>query len=197
MKINRNDYDNVRLSTERLKAGGHRCIIKQVNEGKSSTGKDMLTISFDTTEEDIQPKFFTNDYLAQESNKKWHGSYYMVNNDYFLKTLKQLNGAIKSTNEAFEGVSDEGLIITDAYKGQKVGIVFREEEFMANTGRKATSVKPFYFCSYDDAPEREIPAKKALPDTAQAFTPSADPMSANEGFMAVPDNLEDEGLPFA
>lgn len=196
MRINKNDYDRVDLGREKLKAGGHKCIIKQMTEGKSSTGKEMLTIMFDTTEEDIQPKYFTNDYLAQESNKKWHGSYFMVNNDYFLKTLKQLNGAIKATNESFEGVSEEGLVITEAYKGQKVGIVFREEEFMANTERKATSVKPLYFCNYDEAPEREIPAKKALTETPQAFTPSADPMAANEGFMAVPDNLEDEGLPF-
>lgn len=198
MKINRNDYDNVRLDSPRLTPGGHRCVIKQVLESRSQTGRDMLTISFDTTEEDSQPKYFTEDYLGQTGNaRKWHGNHYIVQgNDYFLKNLKQFAGAVEASNDGFEGVDKDGNVKTDDFKGKKVGIVFREEEYLANTGRKGTSVKSFYFCNYADAMDKPVPEKKALPEQPQAFA-SPDPAAASEGFMAVPDNLEDEGLPFA
>ena len=198
MKVNRNEYDNVRLDVERLKAGGHKCIIKQVLEGRSQTGKDMLTISFDTTEEDSQPTYFTEDYLGQSGTaKKWHGNHYIVQgNDYFLKNLKQFVGAAEASNEGFEGLDKDGTVKTDDFKGKKIGIVFREEEYLANTGRKGTSVKSFYFCNYEDAADKPVPEKRALPEQTKAFA-SPDPAAASEGFMAVPDSLEDEGLPFA
>lgn len=199
MRVNRNEYDNVRLDVERLKAGGHKCIIKQVLEGRSQTGKDMLTISYDTTEEDSQPKFFTEDYLGQSGTaKKWHGNHYIVRgNDYFLKNLKQFVGAAEASNEGFEGLDKDGTVKTDDFKGKKIGIVFREEEYLANTGRKGTSVKSFYFCNYADAEDKPVPEKRTLPEQTRAFA-SPDPAAASEGFMAVADNLEDvEGLPFA
>lgn len=200
MKVNRNEYDNVRLDVERLKAGGHKCIIKQVLEGRSQTGKDMLTISYDTTEEDSQPKFFTEDYLGQSGTaKKWHGNHYIVRgNDYFLKNLKQFVGAAEASNEGFVGHVEDGNeyeILTAEFKNKLVGIVFREEEYLANTGRKGTSVKSFYFCNYADAEDKPVPEKRTLPEQTRAFA-SPDPAAASEGFMAVPDNLEDEGLPF-
>ena len=197
MRVNRNEYDNVRLDVERLKAGGHKCVIKQVLEGRSQTGKDMLTISYDTTEEDSQPKFFTEDYLGQSGTaKKWHGNHYIVQgNDYFLKNLKQFVGAAEASNEGFEGLDKDGTVKTDDFKGKKIGIVFREEEYLANTGRKGTSVKSFYFCNYADAEDKPVPEKRTLPEQTRAFA-SPDPAAASEGFMAVADNLEDEGLPF-
>lgn len=198
MRINRNDYDNVRLDSPRLAPGGHKCVIKQVLEGRSQTGKDMLTISFDTTEEDAQPKYFTEDYLGQTGTaKKWHGNHYIVQgNDYFMKNLKQFVGAAEASNEGFEGIDKDGNVKTEDFKGKKIGIVFREEEYMANTGRKGTSVKSFYFCNYDDAADKPVPEKKALAEQPQAFA-APDPAAASEGFMAIPDAVEDEGLPFA
>lgn len=198
MRVNRNEYDNVRLDVERLKAGGHKCVIKQVLEGRSQTGKDMLTISYDTTEEDSQPKFFTEDYLGQSGTaKKWHGNHYIVQGtDYFLKNLKQFVGAAEASNEGFEGLDKDGTVKTDDFKGKKIGIVFREEEYLANTGRKGTSVKSFYFCNYADAEDKPVPEKRTLPEQTRVFA-SPDPAAASEGFMAVADNLEDEGLPFA
>lgn len=198
MRVNRNEYDNVRVDVERLKAGGHKCIIKQVLEGRSQTGNDMLTISYDTTEEDSQPKFFTEDYLGQSGTaKKWHGNHYITQgNDYFLKNLKQFVGAAEASNEGFEGLDKDGVVKTDDFKGKKIGIVFREEEYLANTGRKGTSVKSFYFCNYADAEDKPVPEKRTLPEQTRAFA-SPDPAAASEGFMAVADNLEDEGLPFA
>ena len=198
MKINRNDYDNVRLDVEKLTPGGHKCVIKQVVEAKASTGKDMMVISFDTTEEDAQPKFYTNDYLAQEGmSKKWHGTHNIVQgNEYFMKNLKKFCGALEASNEGFVAIAEDGTVNLEGMKGKLVGIVFREEEYLANTGRKGTNAKPFYFCTYEDAPGREIPAKKELKEQPQAFA-SPNPDAAKEGFMAIPDSVEDEGLPFA
>lgn len=198
MKINMKEYDNVKIGTaEQLKAGGHKCIIKNVSEGLSKTGKDMLIIGFDTAADDRQPGFYTNDYLLQASNQKWRGNHYLVmGTEYSMKNLKQFIGAVEASNEGFKGITEEGIVKTDELTGKKVGIVFRPEEYLANTGRIGTSIKSFYFCNYEDALDKEIPEKKALAPQKEAFA-SPDPMAASEGFMSIPDAVEDDGLPFA
>lgn len=41
-----------------VELGGHKLIIKQVNETKSKTGKDMIVVLFDFAEDDKQPGYF-------------------------------------------------------------------------------------------------------------------------------------------
>ena len=50
------NYDTIPVGGgESLKAGGHKCVIKMLEEATSSKGNQMLIISFDTSDEDIQP----------------------------------------------------------------------------------------------------------------------------------------------
>ena len=204
MNINKKDYDNVQLAAPRLNPGGHLCTIKSITEGKSKTGKEMLTIFFDTSAEDPQPFFYSNDYISQPAmGKKWHGTAYIVmGTDFSLKNLKQFVTAVEDSNEGFVGVTDEGNVKLQEMAGKPVGIVFGEEEYLANTGRVGTSVKPKYFCNKDKVFEQPVPEKKLLegqPVQQSPFSvPSSDPALANEGFMQVPEGnqLELEGLPF-
>ena len=50
-------------------------------------------------------------------------------------------------------------------KGKKIGIVFREEEFLDTFKLVKTAVKPFRACTYDKTEEQKVPNKKLLPDT--------------------------------
>lgn len=205
MRINKNDYDNVQLTSSRLSPGGHRCIIKAAQEEISRTGKPMIRINFDTDSDDREPQFYTNDYLAQDSmNRKWHGFICVVcSGDYFMKNLKQIGTALKDSNPGFELVAEDGTVRISEMAGKKVGIVFQEEEYLSNRGNIGTSTKPKYFCNVADAYDKPIPDKKlyqaedAAQPTAFAAPPIAtnDPKLANEGFMQVP-NGNEEGLPF-
>ena len=200
MWIDKKEYDNVKLgSKERLTAGGHKCVIKEAREGKSQKGYEMIIISLDTTEEDAQPLFYTNDYLSQDDGaKKWHCTHYISkSSEYFMSTLKKFVNAVETSNEGFKGVQDDGNIDFDTFRNKKVGVVFREEEYIANTGNKGRNVKPFYFCSYDKAFEQDVPSPKTIDDPAPAFAPASDPAAASEGFLEIPAGVnEDDGLPF-
>lgn len=174
MKINKNDYDRVQIGTfEKLTAGGHKCIIKQAIETQSSTGKPMIVVSYDTTEEDTQPNYYMNDWMSREGDKKkWRGTHNIVmGNEYSMKNLKQLCTAIQDSNGMEEDsfISEEGEVRLDAMKGLKVGIIFREEEYEPQSadykfkdGKWPTVTKSFMFCNYVEAFGRQIPKIKEL-----------------------------------
>ena len=67
-------YDNAQgfKEFEQLKTGGHICVIKKVEEGVSSTGKEMLKIYIDTDKADEQPNFFEEKWKNDtRDTKKW------------------------------------------------------------------------------------------------------------------------------
>lgn len=194
-----NNYDPNATEFERIQPGGHKCIIKQVEETRSQSGKEMLVISFDTAPDDIQPTYFSNRYLAdQRPDKKWQGNMYIVTEgQYAENNINRFLGAVEKSNDNFHPVKG-GELDVKIFKNMKVGIVFREEEYENLSGEVRTSVKGFRWCSYDNAPEQNAPEPKLLQSSAAAFsatTPKALPPTA--GFFDVPaDADETEGLPF-
>ena len=193
-------FDDIQLGTV-LNAGGHKCVIKEVQETQSKSGKDMLIILFDTSEEDTQPNFYTNQFLADtekpDREAVWRGKQYLVTEgEYGPSNLKWFTTAVEDSNPGFE--VKWGKAFANCFKNQKVGIVFRLEDYTASSGELRTAVKPFRFCSYDKAPEQAVPKRQEIPETQtqQSLFDQFQNM-AQEGFMQVPDNLDDtEGLPF-
>lgn len=59
-----NNYDETQAGGEftPVELGGHKLIIKQVNETKSKTGKDMIVVLFDFAEDDKQPGYFMSSF---------------------------------------------------------------------------------------------------------------------------------------
>lgn len=192
-----NNYDPNAAEFERIQPGGHKCIIKQVEETKSQGGKEMLIISFDTSLEDAQPEYFLKRWQNDtREEKKWQGNMYLVTEgQYAENNINRFLGAVEKSNDNFHPVKGGDLDVK-VFKNMKVGIVFREEEYENMNGEVRTSVKGFRWCSYDNAPEQNAPEPKLLQSSAAAFsatTPKALPPTA--GFFDVPaDQLE--GLPF-
>ncbi len=197
-----NSYDrNAAESTGRLTPGGHKCIIKQVEETTSKSGKAMLIISFDTSMEDPQPEFYLKRWQNDtRDEKKWQGNSYLVlEGEYAEANLNRFLSAVDHSNEGFNPAKG-GELDPKVFKNLKVGVVFREEEYEPQTatmtdlmnGVYPTAVRPFRFCDYYKALDQEAPKKKTINKVQTAtVTPST------AGFIDVPaDALEDEGLPF-
>ncbi len=187
--FNADDYKNAKTGGERLAPGGHECIIKAITLGKSKNGKEQFTVQFDTADTDLQPGFYMNRYLE---TKKWAGNYYLTaGNDYFISNVKKLCGAVEASNDGFiagEFTDDKFEWYFENFRDVKVGIVFREEEYEPSGGvpdKWPVAVKAYYFCDVRSATSEKVPAMKKL---------DKPPVSGQEGFMSIPDNLE--GLPF-
>lgn len=199
-----NNYDSTNISNfTPVIPGGHKCKIMQVEETKSSTGKDMLKISIDMTADDTQPAYYTNQFItdkkADASKAKWRGVQYLLvdqGTDFGTANLKRFVTAVEESNAGFQ--VQWGNTFANCFKNAKVGIIFREEEYKKDDGNVGKSVKPYGFCKYDEAFDQKVPSPKTLAPAAStpAFVPSSDPVLANEGFMQIPDELTDEGLPF-
>ena len=187
---------------EVISAGGHKCRLVRVVETQSQNGRKMLVVNLDTTEEDLQPLFFTNRYVQDKrEDKKWPCKMYIVlEGEYAEGNLNRFLGAVEKSNDSFHPVPGADLNLQEL-TNLKVGAVFRKEEYTKSDLTVGTSVKPFRWCAYDKAQEQEVPKPKLLPQSQAAVTattPAGAPIPGNNyGFVDVPaDALEDEGLPF-
>ena len=191
-------YDDINISkNDKPTVGGHKCIVVKVTEGKSRAGKDQLEIWLDMAGDDAQAMLFSNQYMANTSEtKKWPCRVWITdyNNakSYGAANLKRFHTALEDSNANF--FIPWGKAYESGLKGKRVGVVFGEEETEWN-GRISTLVKPRYFRNIADVETAEIPDRKCLAKPeAPEFAPAA--VTGEEGFMQVPDGLEDTGLPF-
>lgn len=198
-----NNYDTNKTyggDFERLTPGGHKCVIRQVEETRSKSGKAMLIVSFDTSPEDTQPNYFSNQYINDKrDDKKWPGNMYIVlEGEYAENNLNKFISAIDHSNENFRPAPG-GDVDPRIFANMKVGIIFREEEYNNQNGEVRTAVKGAFWCGYDKALEEKAPKRKDLPRSASDptnFTPSWLQSGSDYGFVNVADGLQDEGLPF-
>ena len=138
-----NGYDEAQSfgEFETLPAGGYKCLIKKVVCEKTQAGKEYLKIGFDIAEgkyKDFYQKRFSND---TRENPKFKG----------------LITSVEESNENFKFDFDEQKLVN-----KKVGLVFREEEFIGTDGQVHIGIKPFYAVSYNKAEETKIPRKKEI-----------------------------------
>lgn len=171
-------YKEAQVDWQPVTPGGHRCVIREVQEVKSSTGKDMLRISYDMHQSDTQPLYFSSQYVSdQRAGKtgdrlKWKGtSLYYVDSgeDFGTRNLKAFNTAFLDSNPEAGVMDPEGkrdVIWGDGYaaqfKNKLIGIIFRQEEYTKDDGTLGVSVKPMRYCSFEKALGQPVPERKRL-----------------------------------
>lgn len=160
---------------ETLPAGGYKCLIKKVVCEQTSKGKEYLKIGFDIAE-GIHKDFYQNKFANDtRENPKWSGIWVVFVEGYEPNTtnpkFKGLITAIESSNENFKFDFEEQKLVN-----KKIGLVFREEEFIGIDNQIHTAVKPFFAVAYDKAEETKIPNKKKLSDVQidQVFDANAE-----------------------
>lgn len=186
------NYNEVNIGSERLREGGHKCVIKKVTETTSSTGRPMLVVAFDTTLDDDQPNYYMNRYKADtRDEKKWGGRMFIVTDgEYGVSNLKRFLTAVERSNDGFEVKAGQDLKVA-TLTGLRVGIVFRGEDYTRMDSTVGFAVRGWLFCSYDKAFDQPVPEQKRMKSTEATF------QASNDGFFDVPaDADEDEGLPF-
>lgn len=163
------EYDNVQVNVdyEKLELGGHKGIIKKVEEYTGLSGNTSLKVEVDTAPDDKQPNYFQSQYDNNIStDKKWStgGIKYvsLKEDESCVKMLKAFITSVENSNNGF--VYDWNKDI-DQLINKKVGLVFGQEEYQNDKGENKLATKVTNFRSYDKVDNAQIPKIKLLDGT--------------------------------
>ncbi len=162
-----NKYEELQVNQdfERLQLGGHKGIIKSVEEYTSTmTGNTSLKVVVDTDKDDKQPGYFQEQYDNDtRADKKWsNGAIKYVSlkeDENCVKMLKAFITAVENSNNGFTYDWNKDI---DQLKGKKVGLVFGLEEYEDQEGKTKTATKLNQFRSLDKVEEIKIPKVRLL-----------------------------------
>lgn len=192
-------YDEAKASGEYtpINLGGHYCVIKQLSEKQSSTGKDMVVVVFDFCAPDKQANYFADQFANDtREEKKWpyQGTKYIMVNDYQdpKKTSTQFKTFITCVENSNGFQVKWGIANWAAqFKGKKIGAVFGEEESEYD-GKTSMRRLVRWFCSTDAVMDAKVPDPKYLKAKKNDNLTAA---STDTGFMNIPDDADEE-IPF-
>ena len=184
-----------------MELGGHKLVIKQVNETKSKTGKDMIVVLFDFAEDDKQPGYFMEQFQNDiRPDKKWpnQATQYILTEDAEGKCTRNFKTFTTCAEHSNAGFSVQwGDKFCQCFKGKKIGGVFGEQMDYYNGEEKKKRVLR-WFVSLDKVADAAVPdmsETKAYKEYKQGGgMPSGG--SFDDGFMNIPDNIDDSELPF-
>ena len=198
-----NGYDEVQLNEDftPIELGGHKGIIMGAEEYTSPvSGNTSLKISVDTSKDDKQPSYFTEQYKNDtRPDKKWSNSaikYVSLKDDEnCVRMLKSFITAVENSNNGFTYNWNKDV---DQLKGKKVGLVFALEEYTNNDGDTKTIAKLNQFRSIDKIDNIKIPKVKLLDGTFveyEEYNKSETQKKADDLFGTTIE-ISDDKLPF-
>jgi hypothetical protein len=167
MLVKPSNYDEIQVNQEfeRLELGGHKGIIKSVEEYTSTiSGNTSLKVEVDTATDDKQPSYFQKQYDENtNADKRWSssGTKYVSlrQDDNCIKMLKAFITSVENSNNGFTYDWNKDV---DQLKGKKVGLVFGLEEYENDKGETKTATKLTQFRSIDKVDNAKIPNVRLL-----------------------------------
>lgn len=189
-----NNYDSTPTGDfTPVELGGHKLIIKKVEETKSKNGKDMVVVYFDFAADDKQPGYFAERFRNDiRPDKKWpnQATHYIMVNDSEGNTnrsFKVFTTCVENSNDGFTlrwGIDNWGA----QFKDKKVGGVFGEQlDFYEGKEKKNRVLR--WFCSFNKTEDLQIPE---ITET-QAYKSYKNGGFAGDGFA---DISNDDDMPF-
>ena len=199
-----NAYDETQAGGEFIpvELGGHKMVIKSVTEMKSRTNKDMIKVEFDFAEDDKQPGYFSEQFANDiRPDKKWpnQATQYMLTEDAEGKCTRNFKTFTTCAEHSNAGFSVQwGDKFCQCFKGKKIGGVFGEQMDYYNGEEKKKRVLR-WFVSLDKVADATIPdmsETKAYKEYKQGVGMPNYGTPGDDGFMNIPDNIDDSELPF-
>lgn len=176
--------------------GGHHLVIKQVNETKSSTGKDMLVVLFDFAKNDSQPGYFTESFKNDiRPEKKWSftGTKYILTEDNDGKCSRNFKSFITCFEKSNNVEAIWGEKFTSQFKNKKIGGVFGEVENDYD-GKVFMRPELRWFCEDNKADNATIPAPKYLNKNGSGASGSSS--GSDNEFCEPPTKDDEEEIPW-
>lgn len=168
MIINKpNKYEEVQVNQEfeRLELGGHKGIIKNVEEYTSTISNNTsLKVEVDTANDDKQPNYYQKQFDENTNmDKKWSTGatkYVSLKDDEnCIKMLKAFITSVENSNNGFTYDWNKDI---NQLKGKKVGLVFGQEEYTKQDGTIGLATKLNQFRSIDKVDNVKIPKVKLI-----------------------------------
>ena len=179
-----NGYEEVQAGGEftPIALGGHKLVIKKLEEVTASNGNKYLKVSFDTAPDDKQPNYYAEQYKNDtRDTKKWGGVATLFPTDKEGKTSKTFKQFCTSIERSNNSTIQWGAGFEASIVGKTIGGVFGEEEYIGNDNTVKTARKLFWWRSTDGILDVAVPKKREIDKPADEF-------------MNIPDDMEE--LPF-
>lgn len=195
-------YDEAAAYTgefSQLPAGLYVCEILGARM-ENYNGNERFVMQFDIAEGEYKG-FYQKQYREEKltnQNAKYRGMHRQFVSGSSLPFFKGMMTSIeKSTPGYFFPWGRENNEKT--LVGKKFGAVMGREQFLTEDGEKRFSTKIFQIRSLEGLKNAKIPEDKLLEDSGNtgrvATSPAEDPALAKDGFMNIPDGIDEE-LPF-
>ena len=182
---------------ETLPAGKYVCQIVQVNVTQDQKGREQMVILFDIADGEHKgyyDRMFQGAKRNDASQAKWKGIFRQLTQGNSLPFFKGVITSIEKSNPGYKWNWEEKSLVR-----KKFGGIFGREEFIASDGKKRMATKCIQIRSIEGLKDAEIPEDKLIPENAAPQQAQNYPYinnGAGDGFMNIPDGVEDEGLPF-
>lgn len=196
-------YDEAAAYTgesQQLPKGKYECIIKQVTVQETKNGNQQFVILYDILAgdyKDFYKKLFDADKAQNPNSAKWRGVYKQNMDGKGLPWFKGIITSIeRSNNFTFQwdkGDNEKTL------QGKRFGGIFRRRQYETENGFRPIVTELFRIRSVAGLAEAEVPEDELLPEGPSGKPPQvqvAPQSSVGDGFMNIPDGVEDEGIPF-
>lgn len=186
--------------SQQLPKGKYVCKIIQVATQQSKNGNEQFVILYDIAEgeyTDFYKKMFNADKAQDSSGAKWRGVFKQNMEGKGVSWFKGVITAIERSNNFTFQWDKEGNEKTMV--GKKFGGLFRRRQYEADNGNRPIVTELFRIRSVAGLAEAELPEDELLPDApAGRMTPvqAATPSPVGDGFMQIPEDAGDEGVPF-
>lgn len=188
-------YDEVQAGGDYtpIELGGHKLVIKKIEEMKASNGNSYLKVSFDTSPDDKQPNYYADQYRNDtRDNKKWGGVATIFPTDKEGKTSKTFKQFCTSIERSNNSKIQWGTAFESSIVNKKIGGVFGEEEYLNASGEVKTARKLFWWRSLEGVEGVE---GADIPNKREVEKPYNGSIVDSDGFMNIPEEIQ-EGLPF-
>lgn len=198
-----NNYDEAKVQGEYtpVELGGHKMVIKSVEERRNKENRPMLVICFDFAPGDKQAGYFMESFKNDiRPDKKWPnpGTAYVTAIDAkgdCTSQLKTLCTCLEHSNAGFECWKQDETLDIAGMQNKVIGGVFGIQKDYYNE-RILNKRALRWFVSVDKVAEAQIPREsetQAYRNHQEGYAQGSTP--AGDGFMNIPDGIDEE-LPF-